>query len=123
MEDTIDPTTHIVLRSGDYTEYVNTDGKRWGIYGKCICCGLCEINNNEPVPKSGDVIIQRNITLLENGEFGQFDRILIWHNDPGISGACLESGYSPNRIDLPMTPDFMNNESICSFSGVWISGN
>lgn len=123
MEDTIDPTTHIVIRSGDYTEYINTDGKRWGIYGSCICCGLCEVNNNEPTPISGDVVIQHNITLLESGGFGQLDRTLLWNNDPGMSGACLESGYTSNRIDIPITPDFTNNSPICSFSGVWISGN
>lgn len=122
MEDTIDPTTHIVVRSGDYIEYVNTDGKRWGIYGKCICCGLCELNNNESIPISGDITIQHNKILLEDGSFGEFNRILLWFNEPGISGACLESGYE-HRLDIPLTPDYTNETPNCSFSGVWISGN
>lgn len=122
MEKTIDPTTFIVNRTSEYVEYSNTDGKSWRLYGQCNGCGMCEIENNQPIFTSGDIFIQHNKILLEDGTMSDWDRVLYWIDTPGKPGACVEQDFD-KRKDIPLTPNCANRFSECSLSGVWLSGN
>lgn len=118
MEKTIDPTTNIVDRGDNYTEYTNTDGKRWRIYGQCNRCGMCEIENND-IFVSGDIFIQHNKRLLDDGTTVDWNRTLYWIDVPGKPGACIEEDFD-KRYDIPLTPDCVNLFPECSLSGVWL---
>jgi hypothetical protein len=121
MEETIDPTTSIINRTEEYIEYLNTDGKQWRIYGKCNLCGKCELNNNQPIPSSGDTTVLYVKLLLPDGTFGDWYRTLHWNGTPGESGVCVEEDFQ-NRKDIPLTPDCARDIPQCALSGVWISG-
>lgn len=118
IEYTEDPTTVITHRTEEYTEYQNTDGKKWRVYGKCIACGLCE---NKPL-QIPSTVIEENRKILEDGTEQIWTRKLIWSAEPGNAGACIEEGFE-NRKDIPMTPDFINSNETCTLEGVWINDN
>lgn len=115
---TVDPNTQIIDKNSEYTEYENTDGKKWRISGTCIACGLCE-NKPTQIPST---VIEENRRILNDGSEEVWTRTLVWSAEPGNAGACVEEGFE-SREDIPITPDFVNDNEICTLQGIWINGN
>ena len=112
--ETIDYTTWItdtgVINDEPYTDYENTDGKKWRVYGTCNACGMCE-NYEE---------ISVNIRVHpETGERDTYTRYFTWTNEPGVPGACLEKDYE-KRKDVPMSVNYVNKTQECTLRGEWI---
>lgn len=117
MIQTEDPTTWItangVIAGVSVTQYENTDGLKWRIFGTCNACGLCE-NPPETVPS---VVIQKNRKIAE-GEQGFWERTLVWHKQPGEPGAVEELEFN-DRKDIPMTPH-INKIQGCALEGEYL---
>lgn len=118
IKPTEDPTVNIVNQNENYVEYEDINGKKWGVYGKCIACGLCETKPTQ-IPS---VIIENNRRITSNGIEETWSRKLIWSAEPGIAGACVEEEFE-NRKDIPMSPDIISSIKECTLKGVWINGN
>lgn len=119
FEPTEDPTTVIVERGTvneePYAEYLNTDGKRWRIYGTCNACGACEVFDPD-----GGSVQSHLITKSVDGEKISYTRTLVWLGNPGTPNACSEEGYE-SRLDIPMTPDAVADFSPpCVMRGEWL---
>ena len=118
MEPTQDINTFIVEKTLEYTEYENTDGKKWRVFGKCISCGLCE-SKPDIIPST---VHELNRVIHPDGTETSYTRTLVWSTEPGVAGACIEEGFE-YRLDIPMTPDFINNVEGCTLSGTYLDGN
>ena len=99
MEATLDPTCWIAhratLRDGTpVTVYEGRDGDAWAIYGRCNCCGACEVN-------------------------GAREDSLIWLKPAGEPWANLDPDYG-KRLDLPVRPELRDAFASCSLYGIYL---
>lgn len=115
MIPTQDPNVFILEKTDDSITYLNSDGKKWKINGKCICCGMCEEFRGLGIDT------QINVTPSKNGDI-EWIRILEWSDMPGNENACVELNYE-NRLDIPMTPEGVKLYKECSLRGEYIDGN
>jgi hypothetical protein len=119
--ETMDPTTEIVSSGGTgddfYIIYKNIDGRQWKITGTCNQCGLCE-EYNEPLPPD-NIVTHTNVAIKNNSKI-IWTRQLKWNNPPGTAGACEELDYS-SRLDIPISPNLVNNIDECTLTGEWIN--
>ena len=117
MIQTEDATTWItangVIGGVSVTQYENSDGQKWRIFGTCNACGLCE-NPPTVVPST---VTEKNYRVV-NGKEEIWERTLIWHKEPGNPGAVEDATFG-NRKDIPMTPK-VNEEIGCSLTGEWM---
>jgi hypothetical protein len=116
MIPTQDPRVYILNSGQNHIDYVNKDGKKWRISGKCSCCGMCEQFDGLGIS------VEKNVTVNNNGETIEWYRTLEWSDFPGNENACIELNHD-NRLDIPMTPEGVNKISECTLRGEYLSGN
>jgi hypothetical protein len=94
MKPTKDENIFIIFQAP--AEIVYKDVKRdriWQIIGTCNCCGECEIGKDDP-------------------------NLVRTPNPLGTAWNCYSK--EPNRLDEPVTPEFVQQAKYCVLSGSYI---
>lgn len=94
LEKTEDPYVVIESKTEDSVTYRSiTNNERWVIYGKCNCCGECEVGSNNP-----------NI---------------VWTGPVGEPNAEYDIMFN-KRKDIPVRPDISRKCTHCTLKGEYL---